>query len=131
MPAQEVELILTRQLANYLNMPIFIVGPNGDLLFYNEAAGELVGRPYDEAGQLSLSQLESTFQTMNEDGSPLGEKDLPVTIALRQGRPAHRRIRYRGLDGVDRLIEVTAFPLDGHAGRRLGAVAIFWESEQE
>jgi PAS domain-containing protein len=131
MPAEEIELILTRQLANYLNMPIFIVGMDGDLLFYNEAAGELVGRPYDEAGQLSLSQLEATFHTMNEDGTPLRENDLPVTIALRQGKPAHRHIRYRGLDGVERVIEVTAFPLDGHAGRRLGAVAIFWEAEHE
>jgi PAS domain-containing protein len=131
MPAEEIELILTRQLANYLSMPIFIVGMDGDLLFYNEAAGELVGRPYDEAGNLSLSQLETTFHTMNEDGSPLGENDLPVTIALRQGKPAHRHIRYRGLDGVERVIEVTAFPLNGHAGRRLGAVAIFWESEQQ
>jgi hypothetical protein len=32
-----------------------------------------------------------------------------------------------GLDRVRRVIEITAFPLDGQSGRRLGAVAIFWE----
>jgi len=32
-----------------------------------------------------------------------------------------------GLDGVRRLIEVTAFPISGQAERYLGALAIFWE----
>ena len=130
MPSQDIELILMRQLANYLNMPIFMVGMDGILLFYNEAAGELVGRPYDEAGQLSLSQLEATFHIINEDGSPLTTEQLPVTTALREHRPSHHRIRYRGFDGVGRVIEVTAFPLDGQAGRPLGAVAIFWEVDR-
>ena len=127
MSQQEIELILMRQLANYLNMPIFVVGMDGNLLFYNEAAGELVGRPYDEAGQLSLDQLEPAFHITNEDGSPLAYHELPVTTALREHRPSHNRIRFRGLDGVARVIEVTAFPLDGQAGRQLGAIAIFWE----
>ncbi len=131
MPQQEVELILMRQLANYLSLPIFIIGMDGNLLFYNEAAGELAGRPYDEAGQLSLDQLEATFSLVSEDGSPLRAQDLPVTIALRERRPMHRRIKYRGLDAVTRIIEITALPLDGQAGRPLGAVAIFWEADAE
>jgi hypothetical protein len=35
----------------------------------------------------------------------------------------------RGLDGVARQIEVTAFPLIGQGGHRLGGVAIFWEAQ--
>ena len=131
MPQQEVELILMRQLANYLSLPIFIIGMDGNLLFYNEAAGELAGRPYDEIGQISLDQLEATFSLVDEAGLPLHAQDLPVTVALRERRPMHRRIRYRGLDAVPRIVEVTAFPLDGQAGRPLGAVAIFWEAEQQ
>jgi hypothetical protein len=48
-------------------------------------------------------------------------------IALREHRPTYGRIRILGLDNVRRLIEVTAFPLIGEAGRDLGAVALFWE----
>ena len=38
MPQQEIEMILVRQLASYLAMPIFIVDPQGTLVFYNEPA---------------------------------------------------------------------------------------------
>jgi hypothetical protein len=36
-------------------------------------------------------------------------------------------VRFHSLDGVDHVIEVTAFPLEGHGGRHIGAVAIFWD----
>jgi hypothetical protein len=63
------------------------------------------------------------------DGSPgpVPPDQLPLMIALRERRPAHGRLAIQGLDNVRREIEVTAFPLDGQAGRQLGAVAIFWE----
>jgi PAS domain-containing protein len=126
---QAVELILMRQLASYLTVPIFIAGADERLVFYNEAAEKLIGRSYDEAGQMALVQLPKLFATTNLDGSPLKAKDLPITIALRERRPAHSRIRFRGLDGNDREIDITAFPLEGQAGRHVGAVAIFWESK--
>ena len=31
-----IQIILTRQLAGYLNVPLFLVDPEGNLLFYNE-----------------------------------------------------------------------------------------------
>jgi hypothetical protein len=49
-------------------------------------------------------------------------------IAVRERRPAHTHFHIHGLDAVDRRIEVTAFPLIGHADRPVGAVAIFWEA---
>jgi hypothetical protein len=33
----------------------------------------------------------------------------------------------RGLDNVQRHLEVTGFPLIGQANRYLGAIAVFWE----
>lgn len=35
MPQKAIELILTRQLASYLAMPIFLVDAAGTLVFYN------------------------------------------------------------------------------------------------
>jgi hypothetical protein len=40
-------------------------------------------------------------------------------------------MRIQGLDGIWRMIEVTAFPIIGQGDRHLGAVAIFWETESE
>ena len=61
------------------------------------------------------------------DGTPVPLDQLPLGIAFREGRPAHRAIRITGGDGVHREIEVTAFPLCPQRDVILGAVAVFWE----
>jgi PAS domain-containing protein len=127
MPQQAIEVILMRQLASYLATPIFLVDPAGDLLFYNEPAEVLLGHRYEETGEMPLVEWAQIFQPTFEDGSPLLPEALPLVIALQQHRAAHLVFQIRGLDGVHRKIEVTAFPLEGQGGRHLGAVAIFWE----
>ncbi len=129
MPQQPVEIILLRQWASYVATPVWIMGPDGSLLYYNEAAEPVIGRPFDEAGEMSGESLSNMFQTAAPDGSPLTADDLPINIALTKRRPAHRPIKMKGLDGAWRMIEVTAFPIEGVGKRHLGAVAIFWESE--
>jgi PAS domain-containing protein len=128
-PQQQIELILMRQLASYLTIPIFLVGADESLVFYNEAAGALVGRRFDEVGAIGLDELTTRFQVVAQDGSPLDTNDLAIARALRERRPGHDRVRYRALDGTTRLVDVTAFPLEGQGGRHLGAVAIFWETD--
>jgi hypothetical protein len=54
-------------------------------------------------------------------------EEVPINAALLHHRPAHSRVRFRALDGVWRVIDVSAFPLEGQGGRHLGAVAMFWE----
>jgi PAS domain-containing protein len=127
MPQQAIEVILIRQLASYLAMPIFLVDPAGDLLFYNKPAEALLGHRYAETGEMPLVEWAQIFQPTSEDGSPLPPEALPLVIAIRQQRAAHLVFQICGLDGVLRKIEVTAFPLEGQGGRCLGAVAIFWE----
>jgi PAS domain-containing protein len=122
-----VELILMRQLASSLAMPIFLVDPGGNLLFYNEPAEQLLGSRYDETGEMSVGQWSSLFTPIGEDGAPLPGEALPLNIALHKHRAAHLAFWIRGLDGVSRKIGATAFPLEGQGGRQLGAVGIFWE----
>lgn len=127
MSQQEIEVILARHLAEYLAMPIFIVEPDGALLFYNEPAEKILGLRYDETGPMPASEWASVFDPMDEQGNPLAPDDLPLMIALMQHHPAHRNFWIRGLDGGMRQIAVTAFPLKVQADRFLGALAIFWE----
>jgi PAS domain-containing protein len=129
MPQQPIELILTRQWASYLAVPVWVVGEDGDLVYYNEPAEAVLGRRFDEAGQMPGEELATIFQTTLEDGSPVPSELLPINVALLERRPAHLRVRIRGLDGVWRVVEGTAFPIEGQGGRHLGAVAIFWETE--
>jgi PAS domain-containing protein len=127
MGQKPVELILMRQLASYLAMPVFLVDTRGTLVFYNEPAEELLGRRYEETGDMALEEWSTVFTPTTEDGSRLSPEKLPLLIALHKRRAAHRAFRIRGLDGATRRIQATAFPLDGQGGRHLGAVAIFWE----
>jgi hypothetical protein len=130
LPQQQVEVILMRQLAGYLTVPIFVIATDGSLLFYNEPAGELLGRRYDEVGDMPLAELPSMFRILTENGEPASIEELPIAIAVRDGHPKHARLKFESLDGVRRDVEVTAFPLEGQGGRHLGAVAIFWESNK-
>jgi len=130
MPQQPVELILLRQLASYLTVPVFLAGEDENLLYYNEAAEALLGREFEEVGELPLAKLSDVFGITAEDGSPLPPEAIPLGIALRKQRPAHLRVKFKALDGIERHIEVTAFPLGGRGDRHLGAVAIFWEIDK-
>ena len=122
-----VEVILMRQVASYLATPIFVVDPDGTLLYFNEPAEGILGRRYDEAGEMAQAEWASIFQPTDEQGRALPPERLPLSIAMAQRRPAHGPMWIRGLDGALRHIAVTAFPLVGQEGRYLGAVALFWE----
>ena len=128
MPQQEIEVILARHLAEYLAMPIFIVNPAGDLIFYNEPAEAILGRRYAESGTMPATEWSTVFQPVDREGSLISPDELPLMIALSKRHPAHKLFWIQGLDGVSREIEVTAFPLVGQADRFLGAIAIFWEN---
>lgn len=127
MAQHALELILARQLASSLATPIFLVDPDGDLIFYNEPAEDILGMRFEETGRMSLDQWGRAFRPAGEKGSPLEPHDLPLVVALRERRAVHGGIRIRGADGVERRIEVTGIPLVGLAGRAEGAMAIFWE----
>ncbi len=127
MPQREIEIILARQLASYLATPIFIVDPQGTLAFYNEPAEAILGRRFDETGEMRAEEWSTLFKPVDANGDPLKPDDLPLVIAVKEQRQSHRSFSISGLDGVLRTIQVTAFPLIGPADRFLGAIAIFWE----
>jgi PAS domain S-box-containing protein len=127
MNQQEIEVILARQLADYLALPIFLVDQEGNLLFYNEPAEKILGHRYEETGPMPALEWGTVFLPTDEDGHPLPADRLPLMVALQDARPAHSGFWIRGLDGVLRQIEVIAFPLIGQSDRRLGAMAVFWE----
>jgi len=124
---QEIELILSRHWASNLGTPIFLVDPQGNLLYYNEPAETILGRRFAETGEMSAEEWSTIFKITDEDHNLLEPEELPLNIALTERRPAHRRLWLSGLDNVQRHIKTTCFPLVGQADRYLGAIALFWE----
>lgn len=127
MAQQPIELILLRQWASYLDIPVWLMDVQGDLLFYNEPAEEILGLRFEEAGRINASELAEMFSTTRLDGSPMPVEELPIVAAMQSGRPAHGELRFGAADGQWRQIQVTAFPVDA-VGRRYGVVAMFWET---
>lgn len=128
MAQKEIEIILARHLTSYLVMPVFIVDPDGNLLYYNEPAESVLGMRYDETGEMPLADWTTRFKPEDGHGAPLPPERLPLVIALNERHPASGDFWIRGYDQVARHIQVTAFPLIGQANRFLGAVALFWET---
>jgi len=122
-----IQIILTRQLAAYLSVPVFLVDPQGNLLFYNEPAEIVLGRRFDETGVMPSAEWSSVFTVVDDGGQAIPPDQLPLMIALTRRRPAHARFFIKGLDGTVRHVEVAAIPISGLQDEFLGAVAIFWE----
>ena len=125
-----LELILARNLLSSLSTPAFLADRTNDIIFYNEAAGALLGRRFEETGAMSAERWLNDFGPLDERGEPIPLEDQPVTIALRADRAAHARHRIRSLGGAVHDVEVSGMPLIGTDGFH-GAMVFFWVAGEE
>src|SRR3954454_2147607 len=108
MPQKPLELILARNLMTSLSTPAFLVDESGALVFYNEAAGALLGISFEESGRMPAAEWSHAVGPFGEDGAPIPVEEIPTTKALRRGRPAHGRFTVRAVSGDEHEIESTA-----------------------
>jgi PAS domain-containing protein len=123
-------LILARELASQLATATFIADAEGQLVFYNEPAEEILGRSFAEAGSMSASEWGALFKLETLDGDPMAPEQMPAAIALMHQRPAHGRLRMTGLDGVKRTLSVTGIPLFSSRVDCVGMLALFWQEAE-
>lgn len=131
MAAYEIEMILNRQLADCLAIPAFITDRKGNLIYYNEPAEKILGKRYDETGEMPTALWATIFKPMDENRVPLSPDDLPLVKTLKNCKPYHRTFWIESLSGGFEKIAVTSYPIIGRAAAFLGAVALFWESKDE
>jgi PAS domain-containing protein len=122
-----VELIMARGLMSNLSTPAFLVDRRGVLVFYNEAAEEILGITFAEAGAMDADEWSSRFEPKGPGGEPIPGEELPLGLALIEGRPAYAPMQIRSASGATEQIEVTALPVIGRSGQS-GALAIFWRA---
>src|SRR4029077_11730140 len=120
-----LELIQARSLISSLSTAAFLVDEAGTLLFYNEAAGQLLGIQFEEAGEMPPDDRGTRFRPREPGGREMAVEELPLTVALRDGEPGHARMEITGAGGEDHRIAVSAIPIRGQSGQH-GAFAIFW-----
>lgn len=128
--AYAIEIILNRQLADCLAIPVFITDTNGQLLFYNEPAEEILGRRYEDKGEMTVEEWSTIFKNKDEHGEPLPPEELPLVKTLKNQLPYFKTFWIESLQGKAEKISVTSYPIIGRAGGFLGAVAIFWRPSE-
>jgi PAS domain-containing protein len=121
-----LELILARNLLTSISTPAFLLDDHGALVFYNEAAGALLGRPFEDAGRMSPEEWISTHGPLDDDGKPIPLDDLPGTQAVREGRPEHGIYRLRSAGGTNHEVESSTFPIVASEAGSSGAMILFW-----
>jgi len=130
-PAQKpLELILARNLLTSISTPAFLVDEHAALVFYNEAAGALLGRSFEDVGKMSPEEWTATYGPFDSDGKPVELDELPTTRAIRDGRAAHAVFTVRSANGGTREIESSAFPIIASEEGSSGAMIFFWPQDQ-
>lgn len=120
-----VELILARNLMASLSTPAFLVDEGGLLVFYNEAAGRLLGKRFEELGAVGPEKWGPVFGPFDQQGEAIPYEQLPLVQAVRDGRPAHTTFCICSADGARHNVEASALPITTPHGTR-GAIAVFW-----
>ncbi len=129
--AYEIEIILNRQLADCLSIPVFITDTAGNLIFYNEPAEEVLGRRFEETGEIPVEVWSTIYKPIDVDGKTIPPDDLPLVKTQRDCSPHHKTFWIESLKGKAAKISITSYPISGRTGKFLGAVAIFWKSKDK
>jgi hypothetical protein len=105
---------------------MFLLDGEGTLVFYNEAAELIIGRPFAEIGEISMYEFGDRLQLRHVDGSPMRRRDSPSGIAFFERRPVHKVVVASAFDGSRLMVEATSYPLFGSGEELHGVVTVFW-----
>lgn len=122
-----IQIILARQLASSLEMPILLIDTAGTLVYYNESAEAILGQHYDETGEMSEEEWSTRFAAEDDARNPIPPENRPIMLVLSERRPITRSMWLRCGHGEWRYLNITVYPLIGEGGQLLGAQMIFWE----
>ncbi|MBZ5859576.1 PAS domain-containing protein [Flavihumibacter profundi] len=130
MAAYEIEIILNRQLADCLSIPVFITDTIGNLIYYNDPAEKIFGTNFEDTGEMPVETWSTIFKPLDEFRAPMPPEQLPLVKTLNDQQPHHKIFWIESMKGLAEKIAVTSYPIIGRAGKFLGAVAIFWETNE-
>ena len=125
--SKPIQLILARQLASSLAMPILLVDTEGTLIYFNEPAEAILNQRFEETGEIGADTWSTLFALADEERKPIAQEDRPTMMALSERRPFSRTVWMRCGHREWLHVNITAFPLIGEARQFLGAQMIFWE----
>lgn len=125
MPNQPIEFILARQLAEYLITPISIVDENGNTIYYNEPAEHILGKKYNEAGDIEFRAWENRFYPVDDKSSPIPLLDVPFINTASNRKIVEGEYWMRNLEEIEQKVMIICIPLVSMGHRELGTLVYF------
>ena len=89
----DLVLIVARSFATKLATPTLIIDAHGDLVFFNDAAADVLGSSYLDIGALDASRWQELFQPRTLDEEPLTAAETPAGVALAGATAGARLVR--------------------------------------
>ena len=124
---KSIQMILARQLASCLAMPILLVDTEGALVYFNEPAEAILNQRFDETGEIAADTWATLFALKDENLEPIAQEDRPTMLALSGRKPVSRTVWMQCGHRDWKRMHITAIPLIGERRQFLGAQMIFWE----
>ena len=127
-PQRPLELILARNFLSSLSTAAFLVDGEGMIAFYNEAAGDLLGRRFEEVGPQRSQDWGARHGPFDETGAPIpfGELDADTGPAARPPGALELPHPHRGRQGAADRGQRDA---DSATSGQRGAMVFFWPVE--
>jgi PAS domain-containing protein len=122
-----IQLILARQLASSLAMPIVISDDQGTLVYWNEPAEVMLGIRFEETGEIAAQLWQEQFSVRTDERDLIPKEEWPLVIALTQHRPVSRTIWIGMPNGSWRHVNWTSVPFIAQGGEFVGVQSVFWE----
>lgn len=128
MPQKNVELILLKQISNYLEISCLILDPLGNLIFCNEAAEKLLNFRFSE--QIDADEWKLRFTPRNRHNKPLEEVKNPFYTSNILRRMGHGIFYIKSGNNNLIHIEMITIPIINQFDIFNGVIAFFQDAEQ-
>jgi len=122
-----VQVMLARQLASSMAMPILIVDPEGTLIFFNEPAELILDQRFEETGEMGADEWSVLFAVSDEERQPIAMAERPTMLAISERKPISRTVWMLCREREWLHVIITAIPLIGEQREFLGVQMFFWE----
>jgi PAS domain-containing protein len=128
---RNLTLILARSLASQLATAVFLLDAEGTIIYYNEAAERLTGRPFIEGAGNTVEEWMGRGRPLDEDGREVPMESLPLGMTILKREPAHGVTSFRTAEGDYHRLENVTFPLFAHTEDFVGVMAMAWPLEED
>lgn len=125
MPSQEIELILSRQLAEYLSTPIALIDHDGKMIYFNESAGYVLGKHFDENGEIDLRDWNGRIFESENMADSVDVHEISFIKVLSVRHIIQGEYWMRNFEEINQKVVIVCVPLIGLSQREIGAIIYF------